>query len=499
MAHSVISAPIPSIGQEVIPVGTTVFERRLPSASVIDHSLSGTRQGVFWIDDLPAALRPDRPPLRGTVHTDLVIVGAGYTGLWTALLAKERDPHRRVVVVEAQRVGWAASGRNGGFCEASLTHGHENGVSRWPREIDTLERLGMQNLDAFEADVAAFGLDAQFERTGQLAPAIEEHELEWIEDWRAEAAGDDDVEYLDEAAMRASVNSPTYLAGIWEKRNCAILHPARLAAELARVAEERGVEIFERSHVTALSSPTGGGGVTVVTDGGRVEAEQAVLATNVFPSLLKRNRLMTVPVYDYALMTEPLSAEQWDAIGWRDRQGIGDMANQFHYYRPTQDGRILFGGYDALYHYGRRVDPRYEHRPDVWAKLASHFFTTFPQLEGLRFSHEWSGAIDTSTQFTAFFGTARGGRVAYAAGFTGLGVGSTRFAGEVMLDLLAGADTERTRLEMVRKRPLPFPPEPAAAIGINVTRWSLDRADHNGGKRNLLLKTLDSLGLGFDS
>lgn len=479
-------------------MGTTVFERRVPSASVVDHSFSSTREGVFWIDDLPAALRPDRAPLRGTVRTDLVIVGAGYTGLWTALLAKVRDPHRRVVVVEAQRVGWAASGRNGGFVEASLTHGRENGVRRWPREIETLDRLGMQNLDALESDVATFGLDAQFERTGQLAPAIEEHQLEWLEEWRAEAVNDPDVEYLDEASVRAAVNSPTYLAAIWEKRNCALVHPARLTAELARVAEERGVEIFERSHVKSLVSPAGGG-VTVETHGGRVEAEQAVLATNVFPSLLKRNRLMTVPVYDYVLMTEPLSAEQWDAIGWRDRQGIGDMANQFHYYRPTEDGRILFGGYDALYHYGRRVDPRYEHRPDVWAKLASHFFTTFPQLEGLRFSHRWSGAIDTSTQFTAFFGTARGGRVAYAAGFTGLGVGSTRFAGEVMLDLLAGADTERTRLEMVRGRPLPFPPEPAAAIGINMTRWSLDRADHNEGRRNLLLKTLDSLGLGFDS
>jgi glycine/D-amino acid oxidase-like deaminating enzyme len=131
--------------------------------------------------------------------------------------------------------------------------------------------------------------------------------------------------------------------------------------------------------------------------------------------------------------------------------------------------------------------------------LASHFFTTFPQLEGLRFSHRWAGAIDTSTQFTAFFGTARRNRVAYAAGFTGLGVGSTRFAGQVMLDLLAGARTERTSLQMVRRRPLPFPPEPAAAIGINATRRSLDRADHREGRRDLLLKTLDAVGLGFDS
>jgi glycine/D-amino acid oxidase-like deaminating enzyme len=478
-------------------VGTTVFERRVPSASVVSRSLEQTRHGVFWIDDLPAAMRPDRPPLRGTVAADLVVVGAGYAGLWTALLAKLRDPERRVVVVEANRVGWAASGRNGGFCESSLTHGHENGARRWPDEIETLERLGMQNLDEIEETVAGLGLDAQFERTGQLAPAIEPHQLAWLDEWRDEAAGDPDVVYLDESAAQASVASPTYLAAVWEKRNCALVHPARLAAELARAGEERGVEIFERSRVTRLD--TSGEGVSVATDAGMVDADRAVLATNVFPSLLRRNRLMTVPVYDYALMTEPLSSEQWDAVGWRDRQGIGDMANQFHYYRPTQDGRILFGGYDALYHYGRRVDPAYENRPDVWARLASHFFTTFPQLEGLRFSHQWAGAIDSSTQFTAFFGTARKGRVAYAAGFTGLGVGSTRFAGNVMLDLLDGVENERTTLEMVRRRPLPFPPEPAAAAGINATRWSMDRADHNGGRRNLLLKALDAMGLGFDS
>ncbi|RLK52650.1 NAD(P)/FAD-dependent oxidoreductase [Microbacterium telephonicum] len=476
-------------------MGTTVFERRVPSASVIDHSLEQTRTGAFWIDDLPEELRPDRPPLHGTVTADLVIVGAGYTGLWTALLAKTRDPGRRVVVVEANRTGWAASGRNGGFCESSLTHGHENGANRWPDELPLLDRLGRENLDAIQASEAEYGMDFQFERTGEFAPAIEPHEVAWLEEWAAE--GDPDVVFLDQDAAQAAVASPTYLAAVWEKATCGLVHPARLAAELARVAEERGVEIFERSRVQRLD--TSGTGVTVVTEHGRVDADQAVLATNVFPSLLKRNRLMTVPVYDYALMTEPLSNAQLDAIGWHDRQGIGDMANQFHYYRLSQDGRILFGGYDALYHYGRRVDPSYEQRPDVWNKLASHFFTTFPQLEGLRFSHQWAGAIDTSTQFTAFFGTARGGRVAYAAGFTGLGVGSTRFAADVMLDLLAGVRNEKTELEMVRGRPLPFPPEPAAAIGINVTRWSLDRADHNQGRRNLLLKTLDKLGLGFDS
>ena len=476
-------------------MGTTVFERQRPTASVVRHSLTDTQHSVFWRDDLPSELTPDRPALVGMRKADLVVVGGGYTGLWTALLATERDPDAKVIVVEAQRVGWAASGRNGGFCEASLTHGHENGMTRWPGEMPLLERLGVENLDAIEASESRYGMDFQFERTGQLAPAVEPHQVEWLREWADE--GHDDVVFLDQEEAQASVHSPTYLAAVWEKNACGMVHPARMAAELARVCEERGVEIFERSHVTALD--TTGPGVVVATERGRVEASRVALGTNVFPSLLKRNRLMTVPVYDYVLMTEPLSAEQLAAIGWDDRQGIGDLANQFHYYRLTRDNRILFGGYDAVYHYGRRVDSRYEHRPETWGKLANHFFTTFPQLEGLRFTHQWAGAIDTSTQFTAFFGTARERRVAYAAGFTGLGVGSTRFAGEVMLDLLDGVQNERTSLEMVRKRPLPFPPEPAAAIGINATRWSLDRADHNRGRRNLLLKTLDALGLGFDS
>jgi glycine/D-amino acid oxidase-like deaminating enzyme len=482
-------------------VGTTVFERRRPPAPVIHHSLADTRQSVFWLDDLGADAKRIRPKLSGERVAHLAIVGGGYTGLWTAVLAKRRNPDAHVVLVEAKTIGWAASGRNGGFCEASLTHGRENGLARWPEEMDTLERLGLENLDAIEASEAEFGMDFEFERNGALGVAVEPHQVEWLHEHVPDAAvrGDDSVRFLDQAEVRAEVDSPTYLAGVWETRTSAILHPAKLALELARVAEELGVEIFEHSPVRRIDTPGSTGAVNLFTDGGRVLAERAVLATNVFPSLLKRNALMTVPVYDYVLMTEPLTDDQLASIGWSNRQGIGDMANQFHYYRLSRDNRILFGGYDAVYHYGRRVREQYERRPESFERLAGHFFTTFPQLEGLRFSHRWAGAIDTSTRFCAFFGSARDGRVAYAAGFTGLGVAATRFAAEVMLDRLEQRDNERTRLRMVRERPLPFPPEPVAALGINATRWSLDRADHEGGRRNLLLKTLDALGLGFDS
>jgi glycine/D-amino acid oxidase-like deaminating enzyme len=441
---------------------------------------------VFWLEDSSA---PAYPSLTTDARADLTVVGGGYAGLWTAVLAKRRDPSARVVLLEAQRVGWAASGRNGGFCEASLTHGEENGRRRWPAEYDELARLGRANLDALEKDVRDLGIDAQLERTGMLSVAVEPHQVDWLRD----SPG-----FLDRDAVRREVDSPVFLAGEWDRDDCALVHPGRLAHGLARAAAELGVEVHEHTPVTGLET-RGPGPVRVRTAGGTVTSDRVALATNVFPSLLRRNRLMTVPVYDYVLMTEPLTAEQRAAIGWANRQGLGDLANQFHYSRLTADGRVLWGGYDAIYHRGRRVRAAYEDRPETFARLAAHFLTVFPQLEGVRFSHRWAGAIDTSTQFAAFHGVAAGGRVGYAAGFTGLGVGATRFAAEVMLDRLAGERTERTELEMVRKRPLPFPPEPAAAAGIALTRWSLDRADHREGRRNLFLRALDAAGLGFDS
>jgi glycine/D-amino acid oxidase-like deaminating enzyme len=471
----------------------TVFERVLPAAAVIDAALAGSRHVPFWIDDLgPADVGQ---PLQGEHTADLLVVGAGYCGLWTALLAKQEDPARKVVVLESHTVGWAASGRNGGFVEASLTHGHENGESRFPEEIDQLNALGLQNLDEIEKAVQDLGLECDFERTGSIAVAVEPYQ---VAELKAAADGDESV-FFDQDQIRAELNSPTYLAGLWSKGETALVHPAKLARELARVCRDLGVEIHEHSGATSLAPTAGGGAVVVHTDKGKVRAGKVALATNVFPSLLKRNRLFTVPVYDYVLMTEPLTEEQLESIGWTKRQGLSDVANQFHYYRLSADNRILWGGYDALYHFGREVKSEYEDNPETFRKLASHFFTTFPQLEGVKFSHRWAGAIDTSTRFCAFFGTAHGGRVSYATGFTGLGVAATHFAAKVMLDHLAGRDTERTRLKMVRTKPLPFPPEPLASVGIQATRWALNRADHNNGKRNLLLKTLDAVGLGFDS
>lgn len=462
------------------------------------RSLSEAKPVSYWLDDpgKPAA----EPALTGDEHCDLLVIGGGYSGLWTALIAKERDPARDVVLIEGVEAGWAASGRNGGFCAASLTHGLANGMARWPDELAKLEELGARNLDAIEEAVARYGIDCDFERSGEIDVATEPHQVEELREFHAEAerlglAGRS--EWLDADALRAEVDSPTFLGGIWDRDGVAMLNPAKLAWGLKRACLELGVRIYENTRGLDLAGS--GAGMAVRTPYGRVFARRVALGTNIFPSLVKRVRPLTVPVYDYALMTEQLTEEQLAAIGWKNRQGLGDSANQFHYFRITPDRRILWGGYDAIYPYGGKLDAEHDHRPETYLKLAEHFFTCFPQLEGVKFSHAWGGAIDTCSRFSAFFGTAHAGKVAYAAGFTGLGVGATRFGADVMLDLLSGERTERTELEMVRTKPMPFPPEPFAWTGITMTKWSLARADRLGGHRNLWLKTLDRFGLGFDS
>jgi glycine/D-amino acid oxidase-like deaminating enzyme len=224
-----------------------------------------------------------------------------------------------------------------------------------------------------------------------------------------------------------------------------------------------------------------------------------VLATSAFPPLVRAIRRYVVPVYDYVLVTEPLSGEQRDSLGWARRQGLTDLGNQFHYYRLVAGDRILFGGYDAVYNFRNGMGPHLDERPASFELLATHFFETFPQLAGLRFTHRWGGAIDTCSRFSVMFGKALGGRAVFAVGYTGLGVAASRFGAQVALDLAEGGDTERTRLGMVRSRPIPFPPEPLRWAGITLTRRALARADRRAGRRGAWLRVLDRLGMGFDS
>ncbi len=461
-----------------------------------DALIAGARPAVFWSD------RPDAPvaaePLQGAVDADLLIIGAGFTGLWAALEAAEADPGRRIVVLEAEVAGFGASSRNGGFCEASLTHGLWNGLNHWPDEIDTLLEMGRTNLAELVDSLDRLRIDAEVEATGQLHLAVapwqvdDLHELHELSAQHGEAG-----RFLDQDAVRQEIHSPTYLAGLHEPDAAVMVHPARLAWGLRRACLDAGVTFHDHSRVEDINESAHR--LQADTAAGHVTADRVLVATNAWAEPVRSIRRHVIPIYDHVLMTEPLSDEQMASIGWEGRQGLADSGNQFHYYRLTSDNRILWGGWDANYHKNNGMGPAVERRTESHVLLAGHFFETFPQLDGLGFSHRWAGPIGTTSKFTAAFGQRHDGRLAWVAGYTGLGVGASRWGARVGLDLVDGQTTERTELAMVRKKPLPFPPEPLRYPIVQFTRRQIAKADQNNGEPGPWLRLLDRFGIGFDS
>jgi glycine/D-amino acid oxidase-like deaminating enzyme len=460
----------------------------------VDAALADARPMPVWWEDHRRAAVSD--PLTGDVAADLVVVGGGLTGLWAAITAVQEQPGRSVTVLEADHVAAGASGRNGGFVSASLTHGLSHGVATWPDELPQLLELGHRNLREIDEFLAKERVDAKLRLCGKTAMATRAHEVAALRALHAlhEEHGEEST-YLTADEVRADVDSPTYLAGLSTPAG-GLVHPTAMTTGLRDVALRNGVVLHESSPVLSLERDSTK--MVARTAHGSVRADQIILATNAFPPLLRRIRAFVLPVWDHVLATEPLTAEQLSRIGWADNQGLTDAGNQFHYYRRTADDRIVWGGYDAIYYFGNRTDAAREQRDSSHRLLAEQFYATFPQLEDVRMSHRWAGVIDTTTRFTPLFGTASGGRVAYAVGYTGLGVAASRFGAQVALDLLAGRETERTRLSMVRRRPVPFPPEPLRWTAVQTTRRALAKEDERG-RRGLLLRTMDRFGVGFNS
>ena len=470
-----------------------------PVTPAVLASLKDVQHSVAWLDQ-PGAPEAEAPLIANT-DADLLIIGGGFTGLWTAICAKEQDPGKDVVLIDANSIAYGGSGRNGGFISASLTHGLAHGEHIWPQEMPALVQQGRDNLQAIADFVSAEGIDADLRLVGKTAIALTPHAkallpsmLDIHQRWG------EDAELLDQDKVQADVHSPTYLGGLRVRSGGGLMDPARLCWGLKAAAQRRGVRIYENTKAISLVKAAGGRtpGLTVHTPVASINAKQVALATNGFTPLLRRLRYRILPIFDHVLVTEPLTPAQLDSIGWSENQGLTDIGNQFHYYRRTPDNRILWGGYDAIYHRGNNTDPRLEQRDTSHRLLAAQFFTTFPQLEGLRFSHKWAGIIDSTSRFTPAFGTAMGGNLAYAVGYTGLGTGSSRFGALTMLDLLARKKTERTSLTIVTRKPFPFPPEPLRYPVVQFTRSRLAREDRTG-KRGLWLRTLDYFGLGFNS
>lgn len=461
------------------------------------NDLSGLpiEQSCYWL-----AMRPPREaePLSGARACDVAIIGAGFTGLWAALAIKALEPGAAVAILDQELAGYGASGRNAGIVGESIDHSHELAIAHFGlEEARELARLGRENLDEMEAFLSSRGIEAGFERPGQLVAALTPAHLRALESGRraAERVGIADWRIQSGEEARAQVASPLYLGALEAPRN-GLVDPVRLVEGLLRQALSEGVRVFERTPVTGLSFP--GDRVAIETTGGTVTARKAILATNAYSHhLWPALRSRFLPLYDYILVSEPLTPVQRDRIGWRNRQGVTDARTFFNYYRLTADDRILWGTSEAVYYPGNRVGPECDRSAAHFDGLRASFARHFPQVSDLRFPFAWGGPIASTTRLTPFFGTA-GGRLSYGLGYTGHGIGSTRIAGKILAHLTLERESPLLDLAMVRRKPIPYPPEPFRRWAVDAVTRALRRTDA-GEPASPLLRILAKIGIGFSS
>jgi glycine/D-amino acid oxidase-like deaminating enzyme len=453
-------------------------------------------QACYWLAGLPA--RPVTP-LTGSSETGIAIVGAGLTGLWTALFLKDLDPGLDVTVVEQGIAAWGASGRNAGMLSETVDHSHALAVQHFGREeARRLAALGEANVAEMIAFLSARGIDCHYEPTGRLSVALTEAQVEEAKRavGIARELGVDTFRFLDREEVQAEVHSQLYLGAV-EVSGGGILDPARLTDGLRREAERIGVRIHERTTVESVAEQ--GEGVVVRAAGASLKARRVVLATSAYTHhLLPRITRRFIPLYDYILVSEPLSEAQWQLIGWRRRQGITDGRTFFNYYRLTRDGRVLWGTSEATYYPGNRVDASCDHSPHHYEALKASWRRHFPDLQNLEWRYAWGGAICSTTRLTPFFGRALGGRLLYGLGYTGHGLGSSRIAGRILAHMALDQATDLLDLPLVTRKPFPYPPEPLRSWAVGAVTRALRRVDA-GGRPGVMLRVLDWLGIGFSS
>lgn len=447
------------------------------SKRFFERAISGARFHPFWLEDAPVG--PALDPLKGDVSAHLAIVGGGFTGLWASIQAKEQYPELDVILIEANQVAAGASGRAGGIISTSILHGLVNEARVFPDDVETLERLGKDNLDGFVATIERHGIDADLEWTGEINMAASPHDLPALrEEFDLHRRYGHDVLLLEREQIQQQIKSPHFEAGMWSRQRSGIVHPGKLAAGLKRAALALGVRLYEGTAMRDMTEH--GEGLLLRTDGGTIAARRVLLATNAWTAKAGKAKRRVMPMRDHVLATQPLTDEQLGRIGWRNRQGIYDRFGELNYMRLTRDNRIVFGG-SMRYYFGGGVTPAEDRQPKTYLGLVEAFYTKFPNLRDVKIANLWGGPIDYSMRFSVFFERLHGGKAIYAGGYSGFGVAGSRFGAHIAVALLQGADLPELKLDMVRSLPPAIPPEPLRWIGIGITFRAVARQTHRWG------------------
>ena len=428
----------------------------------------------LWHDTADTDWTP-RPALAGDTEADVAIVGAGFTGLWTAYYLAEADPSLRIVVLEAETAGYGASGRNGGWCSALFPASLGTLAGMADRDAALAQHRAMrETVDEVVRVAAAEGIDADIAKGGTISLARSRAQLRRaraeVADARAWGRDEDDVRLLDTAEAR-SVLRGSHTVGATYTPDCAAIHPARLVRGLADAVERRGVTIHEQTRVRSIEPGR------ARTGDGDVRARTVLRATEGYTATLKGENRTMIPVYSLIIATEPLSAATWDEIGLARRETFSDHRHLIIYGQRTADDRLVFGGRGAPYHLGSRIKPEFDRDEKVFARLYATLVDLFPVLEGTRVTHAWGGALGIPRDWCASVGLDPVTGLGWAGGYVGDGVSTTNLAGRTLRDLVLGRDTELTRLPWVGHRSPAWEREPLRWLGINTGLRAMTLAD----------------------
>jgi glycine/D-amino acid oxidase-like deaminating enzyme len=447
----------------------------------------------FWHDTAPGAL-DRRPGLPGDLDVDVAIVGAGYTGLWTAYYLAVADPHLRIAVLEREIAGFGASGRNGGWCSALFPASTAKLAAMAGRDgAVALQRAMHATVDEVGAVAAAESIDCHWAKGGTVVLARSRLQLTRAEEEVAEARsfgfGEDDLRLLGPDEANAMLGATGVLGGTYTP-HCAAIHPSRLARGLAEAVERRGVKLFEGTEVRSIEP-----GVAR-TPAGVVRASHVVRATEGYSPGLPGLHRAVAPVFSLMIATEPLGSSQWDKIGLARRETFSDFRNLIIYGQRTADDRLAFGGRGAPYHFGSRIRPEFDREPAVFASLERVLAELFPVIAGVGVTHKWGGPLGIPRDWCASVGLDRSTGLAWGGGYVGDGVGTSNLAGRTLADLILGRDTELVRLPWVDHRSRPWEPEPLRWLGVNAAlRLALlaDRSEARNRRPSLAAAALRRL------
>ena len=452
--------------------------------------MSAYRELSYWHDSVAAAgdALERRPGLDGDTDADVVIIGGGLTGLWTAWYLSEREPHARILVIEKEVAGFGASGRNGGWCSAlfprstaslAKAHGRDAALAMRRAMIDTVGEVGRA--------AEAAGIDCDYVRAGtvlyarsgvqeQAARADVEEAAEYgvdpLEWWNADRVG--------AVGAKGAVFDP----------NCARLHPAKLVRGLARALEARGVRIAEGT--TALRFGTS----RVETDRGVVTCEQIVVAVEGYGAALAQTHRRILPLYSLMIATEPLPASVWDELRIPHGRTFSDYRHLLIYGQRTADDRFAFGGRGARYHWGSDIRPGYDRAERVFTHLRRTLGELFPAIGDAPVTHRWGGPLGVPRDWHAAVRYDPAARIGWAGGYVGDGLSTTNLAGRTLADLLTGASTELTRLPWVGHRSPDWEPEPLRFLGANaglVAMTTADAEEQITGRPSLIARVMGPL------